>query len=402
MKLENAGRAETLTEQELSFLNKRAKIGREMIQEISLEPNQRKEKPSFTAQRVAELLGRTRQGVHKAANELGLGVTTGAGNNVRQCLSQADIETLMVRFDGAPATKKPCIVVALINQKGGVAKTTTAIHLAHYCSLMSLRTLAIDADSQGSLTAYMGVSPDVEVTEAMTLYPVLTGEHGDLRQLICKAPHFANLDYIPACLDLAMANEDSYMRQFTNKVTKSLAEQHGFEFERDDYVFYEQLKRALKGVRDDYDVIIIDCPPHITSSTYNVICAADVAIVPTSSSLLDIASTLRFIEWLEVTGKSVRLDLQRLMFLVTNFDGQKASTEAVGILRKLLGKSVLQSATSRSTEVARAGALLRSVYELREPLGSREAWARACESIDKVNTEIHLALKEIWASKGGV
>lgn len=389
-----------ITEKEISFLAERAEIGRNVIMQMALEPHQRRDPPTFTATRAADLLGRSRQSVSRVIQELGLGQVSGSEHSVRYSLNQQDVWTLARKFGAVEEQRKPAVVIALINQKGGVAKTTTAIHLAHYCSLLSLRTLVVDADSQASCSAYMGIAPDVEVDEEHTLFPILTGEHTDLKKLIRPAPHFKNLDFVPACLALAPANELAYSRQLRNKYTSELAQKHGFKFDRDDYVFFNRLSLAINKVRDEYDIIIIDCPPHITASTYNVIFAADFALVPAAASIMDIASTLRFIDWVnEITPMLPGLVLHRIKFLTTNFDGQQASTEALTLMRQILGAYLLKTPTARSTEVQRAGGLLRSIYEVSQPLGSRDAWARACESMDAVNREILGVVEEIWAIK---
>lgn len=392
----------SITRQEIELLARRAQIGRDAIMEQSIAPNDRREKPTFTARRVADLIGRSRQTASRAIQEMELGSSSGEEHALRYSLTQQDIWRLVERFDGPVQHDKPAVVVACINQKGGVAKSTTTIHLAHYCSLMGLRTLAIDADSQASLTAYMGVSPDVEIEEAQTLFPILVGEHLDLSKVIRPAPHFDRLDFIPACLALAPANELAYARQYQKKYTEQLAAQHGFKYQKDDFLFFDRLLLAIDRIRDRYDVIIVDCPPHITASTYNVIYAADLALVPFSASVMDIASTLRFIDWLdEIAPMLPGLVLNRIKFLATNHDGQQASNEAIDIMRTILGGSMLRASTARSTEIQRAGGRMRSIYELSQPLGSRDAWTRACESVDEVNREIMSVIEDVRATMGG-
>lgn len=392
----------SITRQEIDLLARRAQLGRDAIMQESLAPHQRREPPTFTARRAADLIGRSRQTTSRAIQDMGLGSTEGEDHSIRYSLTQQDIWKLVERFEGVAEHSREAVVVACINQKGGVAKSTTTVHLAHYCSLMGLRTLAIDADSQASLTAYMGVSPDVEVEEEGTLFPILTGDHLDLEKLIRPAPHFDRLDFVPACLALAPANELAYSRQYRKRYTEELAAKHGFKYEKDDFLFYDRLLLSIDLIRDQYDVIIVDCPPHITASTYNVIYAADLALVPFSASIMDIASTLRFIDWVdEIAPMLPGLVLSRIKFLATNYDGQLASTEALNLMRSILGVSMLKSATVRSTEVQRAGGQLRSIYELSQPLGSRDAWTRACTSMDEVNREILTVIEDIWATRQG-
>lgn len=388
-----------LTKRELAFLAGRAEIGRDVIMKTALEPHQRREFPVFTATRAADILGKVRQTVGRAIQELSIGTKVGSEQQVKHSLTQEDLWTLSEHFNG-PVQHQPCVTVAVINQKGGVAKTTTAVHLAHYAALLGYRVLAVDADSQASLSSLLGVAPDVEIEEDDTLFPILTGEHLEIEKLIRKTSHFKNLDFLPSCLALAAANELSYERQLRNTHTEQLAAKHGFKFERDNYVFYDRLSRALKRVAHNYDLIVIDCPPHISAATYNVIAAADMALVPASVSILDMASTFRFIEWVDTIAPMLNgLILHRIKFLATNFDSSKAATEAFSLMSTILGAALLKNQTLRSSEVMRAGGALRSIYEVTQPMGSREAWGRACESMDKVNREILGIVDEVWSIK---
>lgn len=388
-----------LTKKELAFLAERAEIGRSVIMQTALEPHQRREPPTFTATRAADILGRVRQTVGRTVQELGLGAKDSTDAQTRHSLSQEDLWQLNQRFNG-PTENRPCVTVAVINQKGGVAKTTTALHLLHYASLLGYRCLAIDADSQASLSSLLGVAPDLEIEEEETLFPILVGDHLDIEKLIRPTTHFKNLDFLPSCLALASANELSYARQLRNKYTEELAAQHGFSYKRDDYAFYNRLQLALKKVTHKYDLIVIDCPPHISSATYNVIAAADMALVPASVSILDMASTFRFIEWVDTIAPMLTgLVLHRIKFLATNYDGSKAAAEAFTLMSQVLGGSLLKNQTLRSSEVMRAGGVMRSIYEVSQPMGSREAWARACESMDKVNREILSVIEDIWSIK---
>ena len=392
-----------LTTRELTFLAERAQIGRDVIMQTALEPNKRRDPPTFTATRAADLLGRSRQTVSRTIQEMGIGTSSGSDAQTRHFLTQADLQALNRKFnDGEGPAPRPACVLAIINQKGGVAKTTTAVHLLHYAALMGYRCLAIDADAQASLSSMLGVAPDLEIEEDDTLFPILVGAHQDLRKLIRPAPHFSHLDFVPSCLALAPANELSYDRQFRNKYTETLAKQHGFTFVRDNYQFFDRLALALEPVRKDYDLIVIDCPPHISAATYNVITAADMALVPASVSILDMASTFRFVEWVDAIAPMLQgLVLHRIKFLATNFDSNKASQEAFNLMSKILGSTLLKTPTLRSTEVQRAGGLLRSIYESSQPMASRDAWNRSCENMDSVNREILSVVEDIWAIKLG-
>ena len=144
-------------------------------------------------------------------------------------------------------------VIAIANQKGGVGKTTTAVNLGAALAEGGLRVLVVDLDPQGNASTGLGVNPrDVE----HSVYDVLMN---DIPALDCVEPtSLKNLFVLPATIDLAGA-EIELVPAFSREL---------------------KLKRALDLVRDEYDVVLIDCPPSLGLLTVNGLAAADDVIVP--------------------------------------------------------------------------------------------------------------------------
>ncbi len=151
-------------------------------------------------------------------------------------------------------------IIACYNIKGGVGKTATAVNLAYLASREGARTLVMDLDPQGAASFYFRVKPKI----TGGLKTLMDGKQ-DLVELI-KGTDYANLDLIPA--DFSFRNMDLFLED-AKKPTR-------------------QLRKLLKSLDDDYDVVFLDCPPSISLVSENVFQAADVLLVPTIPTILSL------------------------------------------------------------------------------------------------------------------
>lgn len=167
--------------------------------------------------------------------------------------------------------------IGVYNIKGGVGKTATSVNLGHLAARAGLRTLIWDLDPQGAATYYFRVKPRVKKSTR-----VLFGK-SDLDKAI-KATDYQGLDIVPA--DFAYRNMDLLL----NKASKPT----------------QQLKKLLKPLARDYDLVIFDCPPSISLVSENVFRAADALLVPTIPTILSqrtLTQLLDFIQQSEVDTK---------------------------------------------------------------------------------------------------
>ncbi len=158
-------------------------------------------------------------------------------------------------------------VIAVVNQKGGVAKTTTVANLGVALAQAGQRCLLVDSDPQGSLTISLGLDPDDCTGRTLYEAMVLSEDHAEHRALPDVIQHNPQgVDLIPANLDLAAAELD-------------LNSQYAREY---------ALQRQLAKIRDGYDFILIDCPPQLGILTINALVAADSVIVPLATNYLSL------------------------------------------------------------------------------------------------------------------
>lgn len=281
-------------------------------------------------------------------------------------------------------------VIAVTNFKGGSGKTTTAAHLAQYCALRGYRTLAIDLDPQASLSALFGMQAEFDVPENGTLYGAIRydDQQRPLSEVV-RTTYFAGLDIVPGNLELQEFEHDTPM------VLAGRQREAG-------RLFFSRVATALASVDQDYDVVIIDCPPSLGFLTLSALCAARSVLVTIHPQMLDVASMSQFLhmtsgllEVVEEAGGDADYDFFR--YVVTRFepsDGPQG--QIVGLMRSLFGERVLRNAMLKSTAISDAGLTKQTLYEVGRENFTRATYDRALESIDAVNGEIEDLIREAW------
>ncbi|WP_440659042.1 plasmid partitioning protein RepA [Ensifer adhaerens] len=281
-------------------------------------------------------------------------------------------------------------VLAIANFKGGSAKTTTCVHLAHYLALHGYRVLTLDLDPQASLSAMFGAQPEIDVGANETIYAALRYDEAERRPIkdIIRKTYFDGVDLVPGNLEV-MEYEHETPRVLANKSSSGA-------------IFFERLKLALADVEQDYDVVILDTPPSLGFLTLSAIYAATSMVITVHPAMLDVASMSQFLlmmgDLISVLNESgAQLDQDFIRYLVTRHDPNDApQSQVVAMLRHMFGTDVLLPTAIESTAVEAAGLAKRSIYELEMGQIGRDTHKRAREAVDSVNEAIIRLINDSW------
>ena len=290
-----------------------------------------------------------------------------------------------------PARGEHLQVISVTNFKGGSGKTTSSVHLAQYLAMAGHRVLAVDLDPQASLSALFGYQPELDLSGNDTVYGAIRydDEIRPLREIIRKT-YFHNIDLVPGNLEL-QEFEHATPRALS---TRSPGDQNG--------LFFTRLQSALDSVADDYDVVVLDCPPQLGYLTLSALCASTSVVVTVHPQMLDVASMSQFLFMTADLLNVVReaggtLNFDFLRYLVTRFEPHDGpQTQIVGFLRSLFGERVLTATMLKSTAISDAGLTKQTLYEVGRENFSRGTYDRAIEALDAVNSEIETLIHTAW------
>jgi chromosome partitioning protein len=225
----------------------------------------------------------------------------------------------------APPATQTCKVIALANQKGGVAKTTTTLNLAVAFAEEGHRVLCIDMDPQGNLTMSQGIDPD---TLKRSMYDVLV-HHLPMREVIQKR----EVDVACASIDLA-----------------------GAEIAMSTMIGRERsLQKALRDIEGDYDFAFIDTPPSLGLLTINALTAADKVIVPVQCEYLSMRGLIQLQNTLAMIRENLNPDVDIEGILPTLVDTRTLhAKEAIELLEENFGDRVFASRIRKTIRFAEA------------------------------------------------
>jgi chromosome partitioning protein len=279
-------------------------------------------------------------------------------------------------------------VVAVVNFKGGSAKTTTAAHLAQHMALTGHRVLAIDLDPQASLSALYGYQPEIDHNES--LYEAL--RYDDQRKplsALVKTTNFPGLDVVPANLELQEYEYDTPLALARNDGSMGR-------------IFFGRLDEALADVADDYDVVVIDCPPQLGYLTLTALSSSTGVLITVHPQMLDVMSMCQFLIMmgevmgtLKRAGANMRLDWLR--YLVTRYEPTDGpQSQMVAFMRAIFKQHVLVNEMLKSTAISDAGITKQTLYEVDRSQFTRATYDRAMESLNRVNGEIVDLVHKAW------
>lgn len=192
-------------------------------------------------------------------------------------------------------------VIALVNQKGGVGKTTTSINLSASLGVLGQKVLLVDLDSQGNSTTGVGVSKS---NHEKSIYDLLL-DRATLEDVIVKTS-FKNLHIIPASINLAGADIELMERSRVDSNFNKAS----------------QLKKYLDVAKQVYDYIIIDCPPSLGMLTTNALMAANSVIIPVQCEFFALEGITQLLQTILMTQKNLNPTLDIEGVLLTMLDSR--------------------------------------------------------------------------------
>jgi len=219
-------------------------------------------------------------------------------------------------------------IIAIANQKGGVGKTTTTVNLGASLAELGLRTLLIDLDPQGNASTGLGIeNRGLE----HSMYHVML--HDEPLENVVEPTDVKNLFVAPASLDLAGA-EIELVPAFSRE---------------------QRLKRAIDAVIDDYDYVLINCPPSLGLLTVNGLSAAKEVLVPIQCEYYALEGLGQLLRNVDLVKRNLNPELEMSTILCVMYDARtKLSDQVVNEVREHFGDKVLRSIIPRSVRLSEA------------------------------------------------
>lgn len=242
-------------------------------------------------------------------------------------------------------------IIAVLNQKGGVGKTTTTINLAAYLAKMGKTVLIVDADPQGNATSGLGLDKSSEGT-----YQLLLGQVG--LPSVVRETSVAGVSIIPANSDLAVAETE-------------LAATQGRE---------QRMAQALQHATHDY--VLIDCPPALGLLTINSLVSSDLLLVPVQAEYYAMEGLGQLLEVFRRVKQSINPKLSLLGIVVTMYDSRTSlSDQVVDQLRKHFGDLVFSTTIPRNVRLAEAPSY-------GKPISEHDKWSKGARAYKQLAKEV--------------
>ena len=365
----------------------------DLLRQETFIPDGEKTLRLFPMSEVADLLG-VSQSYLKKLHLQGKGVEPAVSSTGRRFYTAEQMNELRELLGRSPRRQpgEKLQVIAVVNFKGGSGKTTSSAHLAQFLALKGYRVLAMDLDPQASLTTLFGIQPEID--NKLSIYEAIRydDQRKPIREVI-EHTNFPNLDIVPATLDL---------QEFEYETPLAMQRGDG----KEGRTFYTRVGAALADVEEDYDVVVIDCPPQLGYLTLTALTTATAVLITVHPQMLDVMSMSQFLLMLGgilqgIEQAGVRISLDWFRYLITRYEpADVPQQQMVGFMQSMFAQHLLKNAMVKSTAIADAGLTKQTVYEVERSTFNTATYDRARQSLDAVNSEIITMLNQTWGRRG--
>lgn len=219
-------------------------------------------------------------------------------------------------------------MIALANQKGGVGKTTSSVNLSSSLAFLGKKVLLVDIDPQGNASSGVGVNKG-EIEHC--IYDVLVDDVAI--QVVLQKTDLDNLNVIPATIQLAGAEVE-----LVPAISREI-----------------RLKKAIDSIRDDYDYVIIDCPPSLGLLTLNALTAADSVLIPVQCEYYALEGLSQLLNTIRIVQKHLNEDLQIEGVLLTMLDARtNLGIQVIEEVKKYFQNKVFNTIIPRNVRLSEA------------------------------------------------
>ena len=246
-------------------------------------------------------------------------------------------------------------IIAIANQTGGVGKTTTAINLSACLADKGKKVLAVDMDPQGNMTSGLGL--DKEFLEK-TVYDMIIGE-SDIEEVLQKET-MENLDVLPTNIDL------------------SAAEIELIDVENKEFI----VRNSIQKIRDNYDFVIIDCPPSLSMLTINAMTTADSVLVPIQCEYYALEGLSQLIHTVELVKDRLNPDLEIEGVVFTMYDARtNLSLQVVENVKDNLQQNIYKTIIPRNIRLAEAPSYGMPINQYDPKSAGSESYMRLADEV---------------------
>ncbi len=246
-------------------------------------------------------------------------------------------------------------IISLVNQKGGVGKTTTTLNLGAYLAEAGKYVLLVDSDPQGNATSGLGITPS---SVEAGLYEVLAGQKS-VKDVLQRSD-VENLHVCPSSSTLAAANIELVNAENRNNL----------------------MREALLEIRNDYDYVLVDCPPSLGILTVNGLVAADSVIIPVQSEYYALEGLSQLLETIHLVQQNLNKELRIMGAVVTMHDKRtKLSAQVLKEMNRHFPNNIFESVIPRNVKLSEAPSHGQTIKQY-------EPWSKGARAYRRLAAEV--------------